>query len=125
MRFQPAQCIVPTALCQDLLSVGSTAVRANAPSAGELKVLRAAARECNTGSVGDRTFSPEAGSRDLSDWIRPAACAAGVVALGKVVSQTSALSADQVNNFRIQALYKSKGKTAIGETLRVLRHAGR
>jgi len=140
------------AFCQDPLSAGSSAVKAHDPSAEEAKILRAAAvspefnssdgpnlrvclmnseeRQCNTGSFGaDRAFSAEAGSSEPSDWIRPAACAADVVALGKVVGQTSALSADEatlitLNNFRIQALYKSKGKTTIGETISALRHGG-
>jgi hypothetical protein len=85
--------------------------KAHDPSPEELKILRAAAvsqefnlsdgpnlrvclmhsedRECNTGSFGERAASPEAGSQEPSDWIRPAACAADVVALGRVVGQTS------------------------------------
>lgn len=86
-------------------------------------------RECTTGSFGERAASPEAGSEEPSDWIRPAACAADVVALGRVVGQTSALSANEATvitlyNFKIQALYKAKDKSLIGNTVSVLRRAG-
>jgi hypothetical protein len=86
-------------------------------------------RVCVTGSFGERAASPEAGSQEPSDWIRPAACAAGVVALGRVVGQTSALSANEATvitlyNFNIQALYKAKDKALVGKTVSVLRPAG-
>jgi hypothetical protein len=125
--------------------------KAHDPSPEELKLLRAAAvspefnlsdgpslrvclmhseeRQCITGSFGERAFSPEAGSQEPSDWIRPAACAAEVVALGRVVGQTAALSANEATvitlyNFRIQTLYKAKDKTLISKPVSVLRRAG-
>ena len=121
------------------------------PSSEDRKILRAAAvspefnsgdgpnlrvclmhskeRQCITGSFGERAASPEAGSQEPSDWIRPAACAADLVALGSVVGQTSALSANEATvitlyNFKIQALYKAKDKTLLGNTVSVLRSAG-
>jgi hypothetical protein len=127
------------------------AVKAHSPSLEELTILRAAAvspefnsgdgpnlrvclmqskeRACTTGSFGERAASPEAGSEEPSDWIRPAACAADVVALGRVVGQTSALSANEATvitlyNFKILALYKAKDKAQIGNTVSVLRRAG-
>jgi hypothetical protein len=125
--------------------------KAHDPSPEELKILRAAAvspefnlsdgpslrvclmhseeRQCNTGSFVERAASPEAGSQEPSDWIRPAACATEVVALGRVVGETSALSANEATvitlyNFRIQTLYKAKDKTLISKTVSVLRRAG-
>jgi hypothetical protein len=132
-------------------AIGQAATAAHSPSPEELKILHAAAvsrefnsgdgpnlrvclmhseeRECDTGSFGERAASPEAGSEEPSDWIRPDACAADVVALGRVAGQTSALSANEATvitlyNFKIQALYKATDKTRIGNTVSVLRRAG-
>jgi len=135
-----------SAFCQN------KAANVHSPSQEELKILRAAAvspefnssdglnlrvclmrspdRECNTGSFGDnRAFSLVAHPQEPSDLVRPAGCASDVVALGKVISQTSALSANEATvitlyNFRIQALYKSKDKTLDGKTISVLRRSG-
>ena len=57
------------------------------------------------------------------------ACASDVVALGRVVGQTSALSANEATvitlyNFRIQKLYSSKDKTLTGKPISVLRRGG-
>jgi len=127
------------------------AVKAHSPSSEELKILRAAAvspefnsgdglnlrvclmhsedRECNTGSVGDRAFSLEASAHGPSDLLRPAACAADLVALGRVAGQTSSLSANEATlitlyNFRVQTLYKAKDETLAGNTISVLRRGG-
>ncbi len=142
--------VTPPFLSESAFCQNPTA-KAHDPSPEELKILRAAAvspefnlsdgpnlrvclmhseeRQCNTGSFGERAFSPEAGSQEPSDWVRPAACAADVVALGRVVGETSALSANEATvitlyNFRIQTLYKAKDKTLIGKTVSVLRRAG-
>jgi hypothetical protein len=86
-------------------------------------------RECNTGMVGDRASSPEASAHGPSDLIRPAACAADLVALGRVIGLTSSLSANEATlitlyNFRIQTLYKAKDQTLAGKTISVLRRGG-
>jgi hypothetical protein len=134
----------PTALFSQ-----APAAKAHAPSAEERKILAAAgvspefnssdgpsllvclmqSKVCTAGSFGEQVASPVAGSREPSDWIRPAACAADLVALGRVVGQTSALSANEATvitlyNFKIQALYKAKDKHLIGGTVSVLRRAG-
>ncbi len=125
--------------------------QAHDPSADELKILRAAAvspefnlsdgpnlrvclmdsedRECNMGSSVERAGSPESGSQEPSDWVRPAACAADLVALGRVAGETSALSANEATvitlyNFRIQTWYKARDQTLVGKTVSVLRRAG-
>jgi hypothetical protein len=127
------------------------AVKTHSPSSEELKILRAAAvspefnsgdgpnlrvclmhsadRQCNTGSVGDRAFSPEARAHETSGLVLPAACAADLVALGRIIGQTSSLSANEATvitlyNFRIHTLYKSKDKTLAGKTISVLRRGG-
>jgi hypothetical protein len=127
------------------------AVKAHSPSSEELKILSAAAvspefnsgdgpslrvclmhseeRECNTGSIGDRALSPEVRAHEPSDLIRPDACAADVVALGRVIGQTSSLSANEATlitlyNFRVQTLYKAKDKTLTGKVISVLRRGG-
>jgi hypothetical protein len=127
------------------------AANIHSPSQEELKILRAAAvspefnssdgpnlrvclmgsqdRKCNTGSIADRAFSPVAHPHEPSDLVRPAACAADVVALGRIVGETSALSANEaavitLYNFRIQILYKAKDQTLIGKNVSVLRRAG-
>ena len=134
-----------SAFCQN------KAANVHSPSQEELKILRAAAvspefnssdgpnlrvglmrsdeREYNVASVGDRALSPEASSHEPSDWVRPAACAADAVALGRVVGQTSFLSANEATiitlyNFRVQTLYKAKDKALAGKTISVLRRGG-